>query len=139
MEILAYHKKKKSWTLKLDQDGQIQTGMQYGIKCHEIEIPIFKATLKYHGHYQGTKSVMIQFKGRDEDSLIAILKGCKPCIYDMDREEGMETMEHLILQDDPNLEYHGNGWFTGVFTFTKRGNRVFLSRFRGNITKERQV
>ena len=140
MEILAYHKRKPSWSLTFDSKGQIQTGMQgWTSGSHEVDVPIFKAKLKYHGHYQGTKSVMIQFKGEDMDSFVAILAGTGPIVYDMDREEGMETMEHLILQDDPDLEYHGNGWFTGIFTFCKRGRRVFLTRYRKDWTKERPV
>ena len=136
MEILAYHKKKHSWTLRLNDMGEIETGMNYGSKYQEIDIPIFRAKLRYDGHYQGTRSFIVQFKGCDEDSLIAILKGTGPCLYDMDKDDGMDVMEHLIRRDDPFFEYEDDGWFTGIFTFKKKGNRVFITPFRGDISKE---
>lgn len=141
MEILAYHKKKKAWQVSFDEAGQIQTGRHHGYygKEYATEIPIFRAKLKYNGHYQGTKSIMVKFKGCDEDSLIAILKGAGPCEYDMDRNDGFETMEHLIMRDDPFYEYHEGGWFTGIFTFKKQGARVYITPFRGDITKEQPV
>jgi len=134
MEILAYQKKKVSWRVSFNDLGEIETGRTYGRNILD-KIPIFRAKLKYHGHYQGTKSVMIQFRASDEDAFFAALKGTK-CIYDMDRDNGMNTMEHLILQDNPEYEYHGDGWFTGVFTFEKRGRRVFIKPYTGDISKE---
>jgi len=140
MEILAYLKKQPKWCLRFNAAGEIETGMQYGsAKSHAIDIPIFRAKLKYAGHYQGTRSVMIKFKGCDEDSIIAILQGTGPCMYEMDRDDGMDIMENLILQDNPRLEYHGDGWFTGLFTFRKKGQRVFITPYTGDITKERAV
>lgn len=143
MEILAYRKKKTKWTVQFDEMGQLQTGMQYGWsgnKEHELTaIPIFRAKLKYKGWHQGTRTMIIDFMGCEEDSLIRVLQGVGPCTYDMSMEDGMKIMEALIHEDDPAYEYHGDGWFTGVFSFAKRGNRVFIEPFKGDITKERTV
>lgn len=138
MEIIAHHKKKKTWQLSLDSMGQIQTGMQNWDTetCHQIEIPIFKAKLQYAGHHQGTRSIMVDFRGDDADSLISILRGTGPCHYEMDKEDGFETMEALIRRNDPFFTYYDDGWFEGIFTFQKRGNRVYLTPFRGDISKE---
>ena len=141
MEILAYHKKKKAWQLTLDEQGQIQTGRAgcgHG-RAHETEVPIFRAKLKYQGHSQGTRSIMIHFKGCDEDSIIAILSGAGPCEYQMDKDDGFGILDALILRNDPAYEYEDDGWFTGVFTFKKNSQRVFITPYRGDITKENQV
>lgn len=139
MEILAYHKKKKTWSLTLDERGQIQTGRSgcgYN-NAHEIDVPIFRAKLKYSHHSQGTRSILIHFKGCDEDSIIAILQGTGPCKYMMDKDDGFEILDGLILRNNPAYEYHEDGWFTGVFTFKKNSQRVFITPYRGNIEDEK--
>lgn len=150
MEILAYRKKPALWSgVPRNEDGSIKTGKVYpevddyfGIELGDeptrIDVPIFRAKLRYHNYFCVSGSFVVYFEQSPEEAVIAELKGQKPELLETSATEGMRIME-LLAKRSNNFEYHDDGWFTGIFTFAKRGTRVILTEYHGKLHKERKV
>jgi len=140
MEILGYLKKQPKWQIKVDANGEIQTGVKYGYKeAQAIKVPIFRATIKYSNYSKGRSSVQIKFDTRNdntEQGLVNELLGKRPGVYSCTLANCMEIFQCLAagkftLQED--------GWFTGIFTLSKQGTALSITPFLGNLEDENSL